>query len=856
MAQSALTKMFDEWGGLDLRSNSKNRQPRFATGMRNVMPYSNNSWGVRAGTKGVAQGAGGGGLATYVYVDNDALRQEQVITIDDNLHKLVEGTLTVTYSGPADVATIYIGPRQDVATGGLICDIDAVDEATFPKRLSLGIGYDETPLTTVADLATWINLATGFTATYTGDSTTAAALLQNTQDAIGAGITISFNYWSQLYCPTTDPFATFLSKFNEDDFEIASLFNHANRLWIATGYNKLYKYDSVSVYAAGMPTTEDYSAVVVTSGSLSPETWDTFITYEFIDALGRVVEGNASNVSNPVTSGADLEILHTIPQIQASSEFLTSCAIAANGGSQTGTTFTVDDGSGGTHTLQVGQTAFFRESGGDDIEEVVTARDATSITFANSYTISNNTVISANLRINVWRNRSGGAVPYLVRTLANNSFVATVGFSDSVADVDLETEYDEPVEGHDLPPENLRYLTAYQNLLIGAQPGVEDVGFSDLDGPEYWPSSFQIRSKSNEPIRAVGANKEILLVFRPNETTLVAGDLSSGQYRAEILDDTVGCGAHHSIIDVAGALWFLSSADGIQRIVSTGALQDVGYRISPAIGENSAFGVTEFVHKRCIAGINERRQLVYFFLPVETDTGSDNYPNTQSEIFVADYSNQYDDDNEYDAKGRLVRQVPKVRWWKWDSINMAGGTATTRAIDGSQVPIFTQRILNPVNNVMQYITFRFMETGASWDYIDHWIPITFSYDAGWTDLEEPELLKKWLRTTLYSFSEILAVSFSLTCTLELDFIAEIPRSQKTITFGEGSTSAGWGVPSWGDVTWGELVDVKQLFTFNPNRATAARLRFSTSVYFTAPIISGWSLECAPVYDNHIKKGTE
>lgn len=838
-------KQFEEWGGLDLRSNDKSRQPRFASEIRNVRPLLNNSWGLRNGVKGKAPSKGGIGTKSFVYVDTDGNRQEELIALDQEAWKKSIGTITITYSGAGTSAVFYLTPSSDVDDAEYVCQLLVDDVVVFSQ--SLGTGINESSPYSVASLVSAIDALADFACVSTGTVTGPAAFLPNTVEAIGAGLTVNFSYWTQIYCPTSLPFDTAFAALNEDNFEIASLFNHANRFWIATGYNKLYKYDGVSIYAAGMPSATAYSNAATGLGTVPAGTYECFITYEQVDALGNSVEGNASNFNSVTTSGANL-IRHTLPNIQVSSEFLTSCAIV--NGNQVGvTTITVDN----TNTLQVGQTAYFLDGvSASYVERKITARTSTSITIQGAaVNVLDNAVISANLRINIWRPILGGDIAYLVASIPNDSIGAsTQTYDDNVADATLLAgfEYEFPIEGHDEPPENLRYLTAYQNLLIGAMPSTDEVSHSDVDGPEYWPNNFRIRSKSNEPISGVGANKEIAVVFKRNETHIIQGNLSNQNYRQELLGDAIGCDSHHSIIDVEGSLWFYSKSHGCRRIQSTKEVSEVGYRIFPATAEKALFSENTFVHKRTIAIKYEDLQLVLLFIPVEVDSGSTKYPSGESVIFVADYSNQFQVDNVYDEVGRLKDQFPKVRWYKWDSFNIAGG-----ATFFDDELVFTERRFNENTLALEFPLSVYSETVSVYDFCDHATPIPLVYGSGWDDLETPDMFKKWIECWVYSFPTTLASAFTLTCELETNFSEGVVVASKELSFNDAGGSGGWGLDAWSEDPWGAPGEQRKSFPFRPNRARSARLVFRGDIYLEFPVISGWDIKVVPVYSDPVAK---
>lgn len=853
---SILDKMFSEFGGLDLRSHDAERKPRFAKSVRNVEFTPSNGITTRKGHKGRIYSAGGGGTKKFVFLNTTTgARSEELITIDQNLFRRKAGSISITYSGAESNVTVSIIPVLTSGVYSFRCII--VNGATTDLDQDLGTGIEEAAPYTVSSLVTAINALAQFNCTASGTTTGPAAFLPTTVESAAGGLTINFDYWEQIYCPTTNPFSTFYATFNDEGFEIADLFEHGNRLFIATGFNELYKYDSVSAYRAGMPAATTLASVITAGGALvQPDTYDSFITYEQIDALGNVVEGDGGNITSVTSSAGNQQITHTLPNILAASGFLTSCAIkvALEDGAATSNVFDVDDGAAGAHTLQVGQTAFFRDNGGTLQERLVTARTAGTITLAGAAVIiADNEVISANLRINLWRTRSGSTeIFYLVRTFANNSFTASQTYIDNIADASLLTEWEEPIEGHGLPPANIRYLTSYQNILVGSDRYTDEIDFSDTDGPEYWNSSFVVRSKSNEPISGLGANREILLVGKVNEAHIVQGDLPNSRYRQELLADAIGPASHHSIVDVESTLWFMSKEHGIMRVVSTNTPEDLSYRIFPTLSQQAQSADREYVFNRCIAVNVPNKHIVLFFLPTESIQGGYYLPNDTAIVLVGDYRSQFDIDSEYDEQGRVQMQIPKIRWLIWDNINMAGGATI---FDDKLV--WSERYYNDLATAFQAPLVEQQSNNSEYDYHDHGLPIggeelSWLYEASWTDMNEPDILKKFIQASIMSFDDgVLAGAFDLVAETEVRWINGLVHSRKTIEFGEAGASSGWGFWPWGEQPWGDVTTTKEFFPFLPTKSVALKLVFRSTVYLTRPLISAWTIEAKPAFGTKI-----
>lgn len=846
MPENVISENFSEFGGVDYRSNAITRKPRFSAEVENVLYLGNNALGVRPGTMGRAPSTGGGGTKKFTWLDSEGISYNELLTIDDNLHRRVLGSFSITYVGAADNILFSIIPVLTGNTYSFYAYLIEDDVEVF--SLDLGTGVNELAPVTITTLVTAINALADYSCSLVGTSpgTGPAAFIgivnQGLVDSVAS--TIEFAYWEQIYSPITDPFSAFFAAVSGENGELAGMLNHANRFLIATGFNELYKYDSVSVYRAGMPFTESLSAA--TTGTGITGTYEWFVTYEQVDALGHIVEGDQSNTASLVLANQTGRL--TIPQIQPTTGFLTSCAIANNGGTETGTTLTVDDGSGGNHTLQVGQTVFFYDNGGAEVTDVITARTGTTITFANSYTIANNAIISANLRINIYRNKNGSTeLFYLVDTIANNSFVASVTYDDATADASLGAEYEFPIEGHGLPPANMKYLTSYGGLLILAN-ALADIWFSDPDGPEYVNNSFRIRSKSNAPITAIGANKDALYAFKSDESHVVTGDLPNSNYRAQYLSTDIGCASYHSIADVDNSLWFHSAKYGPRRIISTSLPEDVSFRVLPVLTRTPLSDSEHIKHSRVIAYNIKNLQVCVFFYPTETEVSSVFYPNTSSFCLAADYRSQYEEDVEYDEVGRVIMRVPKIRWWRWGGLNLGAG--------GDEIEdefVYTEKRYSDVNSAMEYALCKFMDTNSEYDVHDHAQPMDWLNEASWMDLNSPEVLKKMNEIAIWSIAEFVSTSFSVLAETYIDYVEDVVHSSKTITFGGAGVSAGWGYGGWGDFAWGDPVVPKQTMKLKPSKTAAVKLVLSATLWLQKPVISGWTIQAAPVFKTKIQK---
>jgi hypothetical protein len=853
--ESTLKKNISEFSGVDYRSHDAKRSDRFARYANNVEFLKNGSISNRKGTHGRSYSTiPVSAIQNYVRLRTDGTTEEELVVLGESLYRVVEGSILVDYVGGPATATSYI-EIVPVDNGNESYTVrcrtyDGTNPTPLELDMDLGTGINEAAFVTITDLVAAIQATGGHNCTLvSGDGTQPAAFLEYMPPTnTNPDLTLSFWYLEEVPCPTAAPFQTWINNIDLlEDFENASLLNHSNNLYIATGEGKLYKYDGVATYAAGMPAATTLAAAVGSATGLTGD-YSWMITYEQDDANGNITEGDGSNIVELTLANEKGAI--TIPTIQSSSEYLTSYAVANNGGTQTGTTLTVDDGSGGNHTLEIGMTAYFYDNAGAEQAREITAIAATTITIAGAaVTIANNAVISANLRINLWRNAAGGSAFYLVRSFANDPTAVSISYSDAVADIDLGAEYEEPDAGHGPPPEDLKYLTAYNNILIGATGRDDVVHYADYDGPEYFPidfSSLTIKSKSNRRISALGANRELLLVQKGDESHVIIGDLPEAKYRQEILADDIGNDANASLVDIDGTLWFMSGKYGVRRAIGMNLPDDMSYRILPELTKPGLDPADALKFNSCVGVVYPQQQMAIFYVPAMTVNGGYIYPNEQSVAYVADYRTQFEGEADYDEDGRVLNQFPKVKWWPWTGVNMMGGAC----VFNDQLVWLERRYSEVLGENEYFITTR-LNGNNRYDYTEHAQPMNWEWENGWQHFNSPEQLKKFIGARIYSYPEVGTATADVEISVEEGFNNDRIVTKATIEFGDGVISMGFG-EAFDTTGWGSPSDPRSRFQFKPFTSTAMKIRFKSRIFCEQAVISGWVTEVVPALLPKIK----
>ena len=832
-------------GGLNTRSNDIIRDLTYSRNCENFELSETLGLSNIKGFKVYAPTKGGGGLDVYERLNTTTKEtDETTVCIDNNLWILQEGSITLSYSGSESINTFELIPYTDGAIYGFKYRV--IEGTSTLIDTVLGTGRDTAVPHTIANLVTAIDALANFACSASGTTTGPAAALSITEaTTVGASLVIYFKYWEQVICPTTNPFAAFWATVNTETFENAALQNCDNILYIATGYNKLYKYDGHATYRAGMPAATALSGAESAGGSLTLlSEYEWFITYEFVDARSRVTEGDESNRVKFTLTAANASGLITIPYLKAATEFYTNSALANNGGTETGTTLTVDNGAGGAHTIQIGDAICFYDNGGTWQERTVTNRSNSSITISGAaVTIANNEVISANLKINLWRNAAGDTeLKYLVKTFANDGISSTTTFNydDGLADATLigYADYVYPEKGHGIPPDNLKYLTVYQGLLIG-NDGTDKVDFSDYDGPEYFPagiSDFTVRSKAAGMVTGVAANRELLLITKEDETHIVIGDLPGSNYRQELIADAIGCSSYHSMVDIDGSLWFYSRTHGVRRIISSGLPDDMSFRIWPEFVARLDSEASPRPKRAVAVYFADRRQYI-LFIPSETDIGATMALNSHSRLLICDAR---------DANVQGEDGYPKTRWFPQSGFNMVGGII----VKGGRL-YWSERYYSSTLSAYEYPLVEQLINDNQYDYCFHAQPYDITYETTWLHLDDPSVLKKWIKTKLYSLEDSITGGFSVDVSAEADMVNGNSVSSTTLVFGEASSSEGFGISPFGPSSFGDPAATSKQFDFIPFVSPALKLVISRTVWCENVVFSGYEVQVVAAFEKEI-----
>lgn len=835
-SQNQFIKRYKNFYGFDLKSSDLNFPEQYATEISNIDINPVGSLIKRKGTAAHAKDAGALGAFVYNRIDDNGNEVQELVSVGSTLKKWKSTTIIINYVGAEPSASISI--LYDTVTSQYRCVLTA--GATTALDQALGVGVNEVAPYTCNQLKNAIDALADWTASISGNTSVPAAFIENVSNlTLTTNLTVNAGYWEAVNSTVASPFSGAIAAIDSVDLEPASAVQLQNVLYIATGKDEVCKYDGQSVYRAGVPTPASITtAASVGAGAITGNNYVHRARYIQVDDVGNTCEGNLKT-ADPALSVAAKDINVTIANVQAGSGFNTNCAIINGAGQNNVTTIVVDNGSGGTHTMKVGDTAYFYDAvSASYVERNVTTVTPTSITIAGAaVTVADNAVISANLRIAIYRNETSGTYPtiwYEVAQIPNNSFAATQLYVDSKTDANLGVELIVPLVDRS-PPPKARYLTAFQNLLIaGCLDGLPNVvAWSDIDNAEYFPTPDNqqvIQNLEGDRITAVSPSNDVLIVFQRGAIHSISGDLVEANFRVDQITNDIGCIAHQSVRDIRGSIFFLSEIGprlmtGASIPSALGSFEDnkLISRIDPFFQQDPTTPVAQVNRLARAWGFHDRKAQKYLlFIPRESIAGGTfvRYCNANSTILVYDYS--------------------RDAWLKWDGINAGAGIVVFE-----NDILYLERSIDQLN-ARRTITWRKQTTGTAYDYNDHEDAIEIVYKSPWDFLGEASLLKNYLALRVFT-TDIVPNSFELSCETELNFIPNSPVSLFTLNVG----ADGYGVTPYGSF-YGDPQDSSIKHKLSNGRAKSLRMVFRNDEPQTDIVITGYEIEVVTPYKPAMK----
>lgn len=466
-------------------------------------------------------------------------------------------------------------------------------------------------------------------------------------------------------------------------------------------------------------------------------------------------------------------------------------------------------------------------------------------------TFAANSIISNNLRINIYRTLQGvdySVIPqiYLVASIPNNGLgTGTQIYTDVISDPELGGQFQNGGIAKTPPPIS-KYLRSFgtQMFYAGGERGnslnSDRVFFSESNNPEIIaadPQTGVITNAFNVPnvdddITGIGVAGTTFVITKNNSLWACTGQTISGQI--EVIQiapgSNIGCVAHATIASV-GTLMYFCHTNGVYAISENqlyptdpfGNPIPLSLPIDTIFRQTNYIPQTRYILRRAVATNYPKDNQYLLFLPCENPQTTIRDANTYSILLCYDYYGK--------------------NWYLWNNMNAAGGMFVIRDNLYFQERRFSGVNGNVANLYKQHRFYRLV------DHADHAGAQFAEWRSSWEDLGQPEVRKKFCRCILLMdrISELLQynnpiMNFS-------SYVNRIPNLQNTITTitqTDNVRNSSWSYSGWGWNYWSGYQD--SFVTVNLKGGTVAK---SMQVGFTIQGInmdirlSGFQLEVIP-----------
>lgn len=523
-------------------------------------------------------------------------------------------------------------------------------------------------------------------------------------------------------------------------------------------------FSSISSIAAGT-VTDVKGSKARSAFTLDGQNYLSFLVQ--VDKAGNIVEqGKPTNSPGIVsTSSVVPKLTNAFPTFYSACGYNTAVAVTTSAAGPT-LTYSVDNGFGGDQELKVGDIAYFWDERQDRfIQRLVTAATVTSITFdaksldpnpdspnyddGASPTLNDETAISANLRVAIYRNTDTDTTFKFVAEIPYSNVYAD--YYDDMPNADLGAEYVDPLISRDPPPPGSVILATYNNLLMmSADPTrARTVFYSDVDSPEY----FQVGITEFDlpkPVNGMRQSGDVFLVGGKRDYIgVVTGDLTNFAFRVDQIANHIGFLSHDGVQQIDESTLFFPTHKGPYVLANGRDLVPLGAvkypdgktvsRIEPFF--TRLYNATEEqpCFERCVATVIPKDSLYVLFVPFE-DPSKPGFATSNSVTWVFDFG--------------------RGTWWPWYGLNMAGGATVL-----NDVVYWTSRIHDGQAGAdNDNITCRLSQQQrlkGKYNYADHDQYIDYVFPMHWENLGDPGLFKRFLRARLFSHESRLAASIQV-----------------------------------------------------------------------------------------------
>jgi len=586
-----------------------------------------------------------------------------------------------------------------------------------------------------------------------------------------------------------------------------------NCLYISNGYDYPMKYDSESVYRAGLPKFGDFTVSIESDNTVTIEHgyYAFRCVLEYVDKQGNFVRGEPSD---PVV-------------VQLNSN---------------------------NHHFHVNFQTFINSSALDGFNKASTFSDShplyNSLPTGNVYGSVNKVQNSKCLRVLIYRSNVGSNEDvalsnnsYLIADLPWNYDATSPAFppglpggeyEDLTLDSDI-SNYEPLLDQFGLhsPPPKGKYLSVYKNCLViaGQEDNVNNISYSlpkyfdkNIIGTEAFPedsNAVVIESSFGDKITAIASLRDSLYIFHKNSIHSLTGSIDQLEVPLSDLvtkEGGIGCQSMASIEEFRNQLIFMSS-NGVYSIDPSSGLTEMSQLIKPLFLDK------DLIKSRSISFNWVEKNILITVVPkIATDDLGNQSFSEQSLVIVYDYF--------------------KEAWLQWDTIEFTNGISYNN----------NEVLFSKFDENGHHIC-KFLDQGNKYDYVDHVQPISFNYDTNWESLGEPTVPKKYLRLKIHSFDTDQTFEspegFDLNVKIQKNYVS---TDLGAIDFDFKARSGnGWGNFSWGSGTWGSIATDSLKSKLPTGKSKCMKLRFLNNNINENVLITTYEMEIAGPFKTEIKE---
>lgn len=906
-----LKKAYQNFFGLDFKSNDLVRGTEFASDMKNAQFRKSGAIEKRKGYQVKADGAatqGGFGLFSYLKKDpTTGADEKEVLALSDSLFKKQDTTLEVKYTG-AESTSIDI--FYDTATSQYRLQI--LEGVTQVLDSALGLGFDEASIKTIDTLRGEIAALTDWDAQLGGAAvtTTPAAFLCIKREFTGTLTTFTELSKASILLEanktiTTNPFAGSETNKNDSDFENVSGVQLSNNMYFANGYDNLMKYDGQTFYRAGLPDPDDQDVNFAISdggaGTLTG-TYKYRIQFKQIDDAGVVTEANITLEENApsLVHAAKLTDLD-IPYVLHGSGFNTNCGIVA--GAQTSATITVDDGAGGAidaeKRLRAGDTGYFLADNEATVDGAQVGVTIVTVDSGHNLTPGQRVVFTDQIGV-VLTTRSvlnttdttfeitGSAVDLLdnqeISAYAEVSIVSTtstsVTFSRSVKVADnapISNNLRVVIYRTEGTGTTFKFLQEIANDAFDVTTYTDNFGDdsddlgSDLVQPltdrSLPPKGKYVTAFLNQMFISGNIESPYTVFFSEPESSPEYFDLVglSGQFDVQSIqgDIITGLGPNNNVL----AIFAEKSISTLTGSVATKAFKvdlitnDIGCIAHATIRDVS--GSLYF--------LDRRGPHLMFGGQVPTPVGGNrieplfDQPGVDLEkVFQLKRATavNFRDDEKYilflptettSAASEVYSNSDSTLFVHdysrdaWLKWDSMDMSGGSTVLDGELFWVSRELSAFAPTGVKHRL-FQQHNLNDAWDYQDNNTSIDFQYKSQWESLGEASVLKRFNRLRLFSLEELINNNLNIDVETEVNFVEEAPSASFSINIPQD----GYGVSEFGNAPYGDPNQPTFKTRLSAGRFRSLRIIYKNSNNQENISITGWEFEIATPFKAQFK----